>query len=1159
MEASQLLPTQTNIVGGTATIGGTFNTANNNALQKSNVEGGIKFELEEIEARSQEYPETIAFLKLIEQLVSFTIPLSLGSSHRTPGFNPYLAFIRDSVFLKFDVRGYKNPTQQWIVSTYCLRIFYKIIQQYDFPVTDFKDAKGGLTSANSMKSPGFELFKSILTGSQLTLKFFWIFENAVAHLEELRYQENGDYFEESVQLTLQILYLVFSREELFGEYIRTYIPSILLSPLHDLLLRHRQCVVNIALLVGYKLSSKIPYLAAKIFYELSTRQISDKVVDILIDSDQAIPVIQAFVDKLETEEDAQNDENLEEDILYEEIQTTKSVRLVILEMLLVSLDSTSSKLAHFLLGFNLSSVSDTDLDYSSVSGCFHLIVSLVENTLLSQSSPLLAQLCYELLYQLCYNTDTTRPTMRFLRTHDFYTKQLNMLYASNLNSSNLNYYLFNQWAWFIKILTLELHTTSSTDNKYKLLSILFQSPLYNEDISTDLDVSYKQSMSVLWEQQRMKIIEILDVVFVSIEEPPSRRPSTLFNSITLDPLINTNKHGIALIDVKKFYILLTEEKKKLEFSNNNIAPQSLHSQMTEELNYVIKKNHYQELFSSLVFMFDSWKQLIQIILFKSYDYLRKYGKESILYELLETLLKKYSTVDLKTPLSMPISTVVVTIMAKLRQRRQIYESTMNEYELPVDQLHRILNGIVQALIHPATTQSIRANFYAALLNYLNLYQISEQSLINNQSSNAEKDQLHLIEGNYTIIQGYSDKLLHIICEDASSSSDTWRIVAFSLLDILMKYDRKQEWLLRIFNSGFLANYLNDIKTEESELMKLLTPNPESLKILYVYESKLSFFISIANNSIRGSSLLVDMGVINQFTQLQIIDQRPEDTVIEHTDWLPPVIQRYNSLLQPILRLMLSLLTNLPKNMDLHSQLLNFVLEHFDLISTLLKDRAPVLTEDSLNTLKLITSIFYYLCQNESLMLQKLQNRGAHLTNLLINLLSTYCIKERWEPRLRHYKVNSILDVSSTSSATPQTNSIVCEKLVQDICKNLIGTARILCESSLSNNIEDTKSNPNRVLFTAHLASILSSSDSLSFAPKSEQDVPLSVTNKWRPPSLSILVNYLKQTMDQYFTIIDDIQLLQSKLDHLSEQSPDDISEVYMLQYLFNKYIVGYSS
>ena len=72
----------------------------------------LQVELDEIEARSETYPETRAFLKLLNALTDVPIPASLGAGYRAPGFEPYLTFLRDSVFLKFISRGYQDPHEK---------------------------------------------------------------------------------------------------------------------------------------------------------------------------------------------------------------------------------------------------------------------------------------------------------------------------------------------------------------------------------------------------------------------------------------------------------------------------------------------------------------------------------------------------------------------------------------------------------------------------------------------------------------------------------------------------------------------------------------------------------------------------------------------------------------------------------------------------------------------------------------------------------------------------------------------------------------------------------------------------------------------------------------------------------------------------------------
>ncbi len=82
-------------------------------------EAGIKMELEEIEARNETYPQTRAFLKLINRLTDITLPSALGAGYRVPGFAPYLEFIKDDVFLKFKGRAYQDASEKVSFSSTC--------------------------------------------------------------------------------------------------------------------------------------------------------------------------------------------------------------------------------------------------------------------------------------------------------------------------------------------------------------------------------------------------------------------------------------------------------------------------------------------------------------------------------------------------------------------------------------------------------------------------------------------------------------------------------------------------------------------------------------------------------------------------------------------------------------------------------------------------------------------------------------------------------------------------------------------------------------------------------------------------------------------------------------------------------------------------------
>ena len=86
-----------------------------NYIYASKFNLGIQTELEDVESRAEEYPLTRAFLKLLDALTNVPIPPNLGAGHRTPGFDPYLLYVKDSVFLKFNGRAYRNETERWQV------------------------------------------------------------------------------------------------------------------------------------------------------------------------------------------------------------------------------------------------------------------------------------------------------------------------------------------------------------------------------------------------------------------------------------------------------------------------------------------------------------------------------------------------------------------------------------------------------------------------------------------------------------------------------------------------------------------------------------------------------------------------------------------------------------------------------------------------------------------------------------------------------------------------------------------------------------------------------------------------------------------------------------------------------------------------------------
>ncbi len=82
------------------------------------------------------------------------------------------------------------------------------------------------------------------------------------------------------------------------------------------------------------------------------------------------------------------------------------------------------------------------------------------------------------------------------------------------------------------------------------------------------------------------------------------------------------------------------------------------------------------------------------------------------------------------------------------------------------------------------------------------------------------------------------------------------------------------------------------------------------------------------------------------------------------------MERYDLLFLPVLRLLVCIMTSLPKNEDVSGQILDFIDAHSELFSTVLKDRSPVVTLGSLTALSLTTALFYNLSYHEHLIYTK---------------------------------------------------------------------------------------------------------------------------------------------------------------------------------------------
>jgi len=138
---------------------------------------GLAVELESVETRNEEYPLTRAFLHLLDVLTETGIPSSLGTGFRSPGFEPYLQFVRDLIFLHFSTRTYKNPGERWQVASQCLKLFTKFLANYSPAASDFSNED------STCRHPGYWLMLDLFRSSELLRILLYILDEGCSMLD----------------------------------------------------------------------------------------------------------------------------------------------------------------------------------------------------------------------------------------------------------------------------------------------------------------------------------------------------------------------------------------------------------------------------------------------------------------------------------------------------------------------------------------------------------------------------------------------------------------------------------------------------------------------------------------------------------------------------------------------------------------------------------------------------------------------------------------------------------------------------------------------------------------------------------------------------------------------------------------------------------------
>lgn len=920
---------------------------------------GVQTELEEIESRNEEYPLTRAMLELLDVLTDFPIPRLLGVGQRNPGFDPYLHFIINTVFLKFYTRSYKNPAEKWEVAEACLKIFSKLIKQYEPAVEDFEGCRvelqgGETTLVNS--APGYHLMTNLHTASELLYVILLILDEGCHHFDTYDNVPGKKHLENCSLYCLEILERGLKMQNNYMVQL-TAIPSEnkLMTGLSRLLLGMNlrtgkpDHMINIVKYVSY--NSWLPkqaFVAVGVIQGVTTEPGADSELlsTFTATSILATNIRHGFVECLDAESVSEDEDEAVGEQSRLQIGNCKE-RILLLMM--HSITRPAPNLAHYLLGFEITKdIRKTVIQQPGILGfprtCLHSILGILEQSL-DRGRDKITEACYCYLHTLTANSKTSAPILRFLRaistisSQDFVQRHLSKLPFQGPNRSTE----LGCMSWLLKIAAIELRVAGGS-----LQTSLIQRLVGNVNQDKDQIVpSQKLLMDLLHYinfqlyLEPAKLWEFFDPSQIEVVLGKCSTPVALMG-------------GPRLIDIRKLHSLITEELTVTQSSATATQRKLMQQEVKSVLAYALKKNQTKVLSYATVKFVEGWCQTTEILFSVATDQqLPASQRQSLLLNLSHDLLQKMTSCEALSEIKTLVSGTVFMLLVNLRNSFVVQSDNELLPSSPSNttMMKIILNHILQWIINAgASSQKVVTHLYAALLNFLSIVGLESvhvniidstyirqlDSSLNKLMPTQERLQRY---ATIQVINSFGNQLMDILCHSCSGGHDMCKMLALSCLDKILELDCDNAWMIYLTSRGYLKHMIDSLLESDNMLRFMLQPEPQTLRPLYLYEAKMAIFCRMASTRFGAESLLENK-ILSCMSTMCVFDQHPDVHVgFEGGDYsfIPSVGQRYQQIFLPALYLCDALFTTLgTENQSCAVQVCSFLQSHRDTVEMTLR-------------------------------------------------------------------------------------------------------------------------------------------------------------------------------------------------------------------------------
>ncbi|PWA94300.1 Nucleoporin Nup186/Nup192/Nup205 [Artemisia annua] len=859
----------------------------------------MRFELNEVEARSEHYPSTISFLNLLNSLIAE----ERDATDRGRRFIGIFRFIYDHVFGPFSQRAYADPSEKWQLGVACLQHFQMILSMYDIKDEDIDlvASQSQLSAPQStplqMQLPVIELLKDFMSGKTVFRNIMGIIVPGVDVIIADRTNHTyGLLLEKAVLLCLDIVILVLEKDLLVSDFWRP-----LYQPFDVILSQDHNQIVALLEYIRYDFHPKIQLRSIKIMSILSSRMVG--LVPLLLKSNSASLLVEDYAACLELRsEGCQLIENSSDD-----------PGVLIMQLLIDNISRPAPNVTHFLLKFDLDSpVERTVLQPKFNYSCLKVILDILEMLPKPDVNASLHEFGFQLLYELCSDPLTSGPTIDLLSTrkYQFFVKHLDDIGVAPLPRRNstqpLRISSLHQRAWLLKLLALELHVGNVTLSNHREVCHSIVAHLFGQG-GTEYDSEHNILLQSSPEDAanraigRCKVLELLEIMQFRSPDTTTKHSEVLsdtkFGPVADDILGNPatlekggvyyySERGDRLIDLNALRDSLWQkcnlDNPQLSSFGSEVELTEVRNTVQQLLRWAYKHNKNLEEQAAQLHMLSGWSQIVEISASRRLSSMD--DRSEILFQLLDASLNASSSPDCSLKMALMLTQVSITCMAKLRDERFCSPSVLNSDSLTcldVIMTKRLSNGachstlykIMMAILRHDTSEALRRRQYTLLLSYFQYCQhildpdvptTVLQSLLVDEQENGDldlekidQDQAELARANLSIIRKEAQSILDMAIKDATQASESGRIMALFVLDALICIDHEKFFLSQLQSRGFLRSCLMSISNVSHQDN---THSIDPLQRLCALEAELALLLRISHKYGKsGAQILFSMG------------------------------------------------------------------------------------------------------------------------------------------------------------------------------------------------------------------------------------------------------------------------------------------------------------